>query len=255
MKKILSVGIILTVCATLCGDPWLRSIEAGSSPAEVSVSTASQAQAEVRTESTLVAALTEMLPVPESVMKEEAPPSEATQSPEPNHTPEAKPITTPAPPMEQSATQRLNAVPTGSDRYHTDVYQHNVYSEELIYDKDGNLIGKTVTTPTEFGPDAIWIDGRAYYDVPGFGLVEWSGPGQRTEDYTMYESGVKVGIMGGEEETPVRALSSPEPQDWPALTGEVIDQTVSTVPERSSTTPDYKPELTPPDDPNARIIP
>lgn len=131
-----------------------------------------------------------------------------------------------------------SAPPAVADPYHTDVYPNNVYSEELIYDKGGNLIGKTTTIPTEFGPDTIWIDGRAFYDVPGFGLVEWSGPGQRTEDYTMYESGVKVGIMGGEDEAPShRALTTPPP-DWPEPTGEVIDQTVNTKPERNSTPPD-----------------
>ncbi|MEG0598076.1 MAG: hypothetical protein RR502_08530, partial [Oscillospiraceae bacterium] len=48
-----------------------------------------------------------------------------------------------------------------ADPYHTDVYPNNVYSEELLYDETGNLIGKTVTIPTAFGPDTVWIDGRA----------------------------------------------------------------------------------------------
>ena len=72
--------------------------------------------------------------------------------------------------------------------------------------------------------------------------MEWTGPGQRTEDYTVYESGVKIGSMGGEDEssTPSPAPALPEPS------GEVIDQTINTRPEKNSTPPDYKPETTPP---------
>lgn len=138
-----------------------------------------------------------------------------------------------------------------SDPYHTDVYPDNVCSEKLLYDADGNLIGKTITYPCAFGADTIWIDGHAYYDLPGFGLIEWSGPSQRTEDYTMYESGVKVGIMGGGSEALPRSTPS---QELPELTGEVIDQTISTRPEKNSTPPDCKPDSTPPDDLNARIV-
>lgn len=64
-------------------------------------------------------------------------------------------------------------MPSSTDPYHTDVYPENVYSEELFYDADGNLIGKTITLSTESGANTIWIDGRAYYDILGFGLVEW----------------------------------------------------------------------------------
>jgi hypothetical protein len=144
--------------------------------------------------------------------------------------------------------------PQSGDPYHTDVYPNNVYAEELIYDAGGNLIGKTTTYPTTFGPDTIWIDGHAYYDLPGFGLVEWSGPSRCTEDYTMYESGVKVGIMGGEDEAQESSTPSGRPTELPIPIEETIDQTINTRPERNSTPPDYKPELTPPTDPNARDI-
>ncbi|MEG2013715.1 MAG: hypothetical protein RR063_11020 [Anaerovoracaceae bacterium] len=133
-----------------------------------------------------------------------------------------------------------------ADPYRTDVYPNKVYSEELLYDETGNLIGKTVTIPNAFGPDTIWIDGHAYYDVPGFGLVEWSGQGQRGEAYNMYESGIKVGIMGGDEDAPA-SPAPPEPSDCPEPTGEVIDQTINELPEKRSTPPDYKPDTTPPE--------
>lgn len=154
---------------------------------------------------------------------------------------------TPAPPAPPASA-------TTADPYHTDVYPNNVYSEELIYNGDGEFIGKTITIPTDFGSDAIWIDDRAYYNVPGFGLIEWGGPSQRTEDYTMYESGVKAGIMGGEDEAPARTATHSQPQDWPEPVGEVIDQTLRDAPTRSSMPPDYKPDTTPLDNPNARTM-
>lgn len=147
------------------------------------------------------------------------------------------------------------ALSSTADPYHTDIYPENVYSVEYLYDAEGNLIGKTTTIPTAFGSDTIWIDGRAYYEVPGFGLVEWSGPGQRTEDYTMYESGVKIGTMGGENQPQAQTSTAAQPTEPPEPTGEVIDQTINGIPKKSSTPHDYPPDTAPPDDPNARIIP
>ena len=71
----------------------------------------------------------------------------------------------------------------------------------------------------------------------------------------MYENGNKVGIMGGEDEAPAGTSATQPPTDWPEPTGEVVDQTLAEAPQRNSTPPDYKPDTTPPDDPNARIIP
>jgi hypothetical protein len=130
-----------------------------------------------------------------------------------------------------------------SDPYHTDIYPNNVYSEKLLYDADGNLIGKTITYPCAFGSDTIWIDGHAYYDMPGFGLIEWSGPSQVTENYTMFESGVKVGSMGEEDASSYSAAAPAS--ELPEPIGEVIDQTISARPERNSIPPDYKPDTMP----------
>ena len=165
-----------------------------------------------------------------------------------NNAPAIKPETASAPepakaPQLEIPTVATSAASSSTDPYHTDIYPNNVYSEKYLYDAEGNLIGKTTTIPTAFGPDVIWINGRAYYDVPGFDLMEWSGPGQRTEDYTMYESGVKVGIMGGEDKTSEKSSTpAAQPEDCPKPTGEVIDQTISEVPERNSTPPDDKPD-------------
>lgn len=153
------------------------------------------------------------------------------------------------------ATQIAAAATSSDDPYHTDVYPENVYSEEYLYDADGNLIGKTITYPTAFGPDTIWIGGHAYYDIPGFGLIEWSGPGSVTEDYTMYENGNKVGIMGGEAENTATATPKKQPDEQQDLTGTVIDQTINVVPEKNSTPPSCKSSTPPPVDPDARIAP
>lgn len=70
----------------------------------------------------------------------------------------------------------------------------------------------------------------------------------------MYESGVKVGIMGDEDKTPATTSKTTLAEEQPDPAGVVIDQTVSTVPSRYSTPPDYNPDTTLPDDPNARNI-
>lgn len=70
----------------------------------------------------------------------------------------------------------------------------------------------------------------------------------------MYENGNKVGIMGGEEEAVATASPSGKLEGQLEPTGEVINQAINAVPEKSSTQPNYKPAATPPDDPDARII-
>ena len=167
----------------------------------------------------------------------------------------AAPKNTDTPAADLPAAPARTASSTAADLYHTDIYPNNAYSEELIYDADGNLIGKTTTYPTAFGSDTIWIDGHAYYDVPGFGLIEWSNPSSVTEDYTMYENGNKVGIMGGEDEPKAQRPPLAQMEEQSESIGEVVDQTINMPPEKNSMPPDYKPDTTPPDDPNARIIP
>ena len=71
-------------------------------------------------------------------------------------------------PTSAPETSSTKSSRSSADPYHTDVYPENVYSEEYLYDADGNLIGKNTTIPTAFGPDTVWIEGRVYYDVPGF---------------------------------------------------------------------------------------
>lgn len=255
MKKLLVATIAIAVCGALCAPVWLRNNADEKVLAKVTVSATSAECVEAA--ETPDPALT-MWPVIETIITAEKVEPQVTDEQPADNTPDitmpSAPEPEPAGIQQVAATTITESAAVGtSDTYHTDIYPNNVYSEQYRYDADGNLIGKTVTIPTEFGPDTIWIDGHAYYDVPGFGLVEWSGPNQRIEDYTMYENGSKVGIMGGEDEaptnsTPVSSLECSEP------TGEVIDQTINEIPEKNCTPPDYKPESEPPDDPNSRNI-
>lgn len=252
MKKLLTAAILLTACAALCATMRSRNGEIETVRGNTTMSVTTPAPTEMPEPQTVCLAQNSELT--EMAEEEKVPAILASATPvyipEETSTPETEPAAKAAELPATSQTPSSNS----TDPYRTDVYPKNVYSEELIYDADGNLIGKTTTYPTAFDSDTVWIDGKAYYNVPGFGLVAWGGPSSVTEDYTMYESGVKVGIMGGEDEA-AHTPSSAQPEDWPEPTGEVVDQTISETPERSSTPPDYKPDTTPPDDPNARVIP
>lgn len=251
MKKLLTITLVIAACAALYAPVWPRMDAGEELPAAAVEMRTAPVCAEIFPEQRTPAVQTETA---EELMaeKEEVPATEVVTTPAPTEAPEPESQAIEA--ESETPAPTPQSAPAASDPYHTDVYPNNVYSEELIYNEDGNLIGKTATIPTAFGSDTIWIDGHAYYDVPGFGLVEWSGPNQRIEDYTMYESGVKVGIMGDGDESPAnRPASASQPEDWPEPTGEVIDQTITAAPERGNTPPDYKPDLMPPDDPNARV--
>lgn len=229
MKKIIVAAVIVADCAGLCAGVWPLSSADEKVPTETAkIAVSAELPAISRVPKALAIEIMATVPAV-SAEKEETKVTAA------------------------SAGEEATAS-AGSDPYHTDVYPENVYSEKYLYDADGSLIGKAITYPTEFGSDTVWIDGHAYYDVPGFGLVEWSGPNTRIEDYTMYESGVKVGIMGDEDKAPATTSKTTLVEEQPDPAGVVIDQTVSTVPSRDSTPPDCNPDTTPPDDPNARNI-
>ena len=252
MKNPIKTIVIIAACAGLCAGVWPRDGTGKEVPAEPVKSAAS---AELPT----MSAPQEVPPIEGAALQATVSTekeNKGTTIPTVSNTEDASPAAkeTFKSAAAPKATQIAAAATSSDDPYHTDVYPENVYSEEYLYDADGNLIGKTITYPTAFGPDTIWIGGHAYYDIPGFGLIEWSGPGSVTEDYTMYENGNKVGIMGGEEETATVAVPSGQPEGQPALTGAVIDQTINATPEKSSTPPDHKPDTTPPDDPNARDV-
>lgn len=232
MKKIITSAVIIAACTALCALVWPQTDTGKEVPAEVAVSAMPAVGAESTPASETAYAVPDAKPM---ILAEKEKQFEDDTS---AITPDAAPAPDLAPKPAIPATTAVDS----SDPYHTDIYPNNVYSEKYLYDAEGNLIGKTTTISTTFGPDAIWINGRAYYDIPGFGLVEWSGPGQRTEVYNMYESGVKIGIMGNEDEAAARTAAAAQPATCPEPTGEVIDQTINEVPERNSTPPDDKPD-------------
>lgn len=245
MKKLLGAAIVIIALSILGAGIWTQPIE-GTSMAAPAPKETPEPQAVVTDTHDKSEEIICMEPTPERTAIEEV------------SVPIAEPQSD-TPVLREAevtiASTPKNTATVTTDPYHTDIYPENVYSEIYEYDADGKLIGKTTTYPTAFGPDTIWIDGKAYGDIPGFGLVEWGGPGSVTEDYTMYENGNKVGIMGGEDEASAHTSAPTQQVDCPEPTGEVIDQTITEAPQRNNTPPDYKPDTTPPDDPDARIIP
>lgn len=253
MKKLIKTAVIITACVGLCVGVWPRNDASMEVPAEPAKSAMS---AKLPTVAAPACAMpVEGASLQATISTEEE--SRVTTTTTVSNTAEASPAAEET--LQSAATPKSTpataATTSSDDPYHTDVYPENVYSEKLLYNADGELIGKTITYPTAFGSDAIWIDGRAYYDIPGFGLIEWSGPSSVTEDYTMYENGNKVGIMGGEAENAATAAPKKQPDEQPKPTGEVIDQTINAVPEKNSAPPSCKPSATPPDDPDARTVP
>ncbi|MGI5935331.1 MAG: hypothetical protein ACOX7I_00770 [Oscillospiraceae bacterium] len=88
------------------------------------------------------------------------------------------------------------------------------------------------------------IDGKPFVWVQGFGYIESGGSGEITYAEDMYESGVKIGIMGSEGVSPPRANATPS-AELPEQIGEVIDQTINETPQKNSMPPDYRPETIP----------
>lgn len=253
MKKLIRTAVIITACAGLCAGVWPQNGTPKEVPPEPVKSAVSAKLPTMAAPACAMPVEGASLQATISTEEESRVTTTATVSNTANAYPAAgETLQSAATPK---ATPATAATTSSDDPYRTDVYPENIYSEKLIYNTGGELIGKTITYPTAFGPDAIWIDGRAYYDIPGFGLIEWSGPSSVTEDYTMYENGNKVGIMGGDAENTATAAPSKQPDEQPKPTGTVIDQTINAVPVKNSTPPSYKPSAPPPDDPDARIVP
>lgn len=84
-----------------------------------------------------------------------------------------------------------------------------------------------------------YIDGVLHVWVPGFGYVPHSGDNVVTYAVDMYESGVKIGIMGGDDSAP-RETTAP-PAEQPEATGDVIYIELQPPVAKDSTPPPYKP--------------
>jgi hypothetical protein len=84
-----------------------------------------------------------------------------------------------------------------------------------------------------------YIDGVLHVWVPGFGYVPHSGDNIITNPEDMYESGVKIGIMG-RDECPTGESSAP-PAEQPEPTGDVIYTELQPPVTKDSIPPAYKP--------------
>lgn len=84
-----------------------------------------------------------------------------------------------------------------------------------------------------------YIDGILHVWVPGFEYVPHSGDNIVTYAEDMYESGVKIGITGGDEYAPSNI--SPPTYGEPEPTGDVIYAPIQPTVTKDSTPPAYKP--------------
>ena len=84
-----------------------------------------------------------------------------------------------------------------------------------------------------------YIDGVLHVWVSGFGYVPHSGENIVTYAEDMYESGVKIGIMGGDECPSNEPAYTPSEQQEP--TGDVIYAPIQPPITKDSTPPAYKP--------------
>lgn len=201
MKKQIIVGIGIAACVALCAAVWPRSVEVGDLPDEP-VKTAVSAGIEARSEQKSQTLISVDMPTPmaEAVTERNPPETEVTTEKE---TGESAPAQT-ALSVKQS--------PTSSEPHNGDV--RIVDGEKPIY-----LLG--------FG----WIKDE------GGGSVGTMVGGTIAED--MYESGHKIGIMGGAESAPSNSPSPPAEQS--EVTGDVIYTELQPPVTKNSTPPAYKP--------------
>ena len=110
-----------------------------------------------------------------------------------------------------------------------------------VKDEGGGSIGIPVDGEGDINKQIGVMGGGSTVGNPGDELtghkVGIMGSGTVAED--MYESGVKIGIMGGEE-TPTEKIAPPH-AELTEPTGDVIYIELQPMPPKDSTPPDYKP--------------
>lgn len=137
MKKIIAAAAIFAACEALCASVWPQSGTGEKVPAEIAVGAIYGEKAD-----------TSVTPkaIPNTLMSDTVPmTAEKANRPEYDAPTEIlakifEPVPTAS---QQAAVAAATAVITDNpDPYHTDVYPENVYSEEYLYNADGNLIGE-----------------------------------------------------------------------------------------------------------------
>jgi len=272
MKKQIIAGIALIACAALCAAVWPQSAEVGDLPAEP-VKAAVTAEIEARPEETQHISISDNVPAAETeaVAVSEPPETEITAEKE---TTKSVPTQT-----SQSITSPSVEPHNGDVRVVDGEKQIYLLGFGWIKDESGGSVGKTVGNPGDEltgnkvgimgggttvdgkgdinkmvgimdGGDAPansnpipgtkkYIDGVLHVWVPGFGYVPYSGTNVGTVAEDMYESGVKIGIMGGDE-CPSGASSAP-PVEQSGITSDIIYAPIQPPVTKNSTPPPYKP--------------
>lgn len=232
MKKQIIIGITVAACVALCATVWLRDAEVGNLPAmpvKATVSTEIEAQSEEIPHILLSADS----PAPEvkEVVESEPPITEITAEKESLK------------PAQAQTEQPVKPTASSSEPHNGDV--RVVDGERQIYllgfgwikDKGGGDAPPANNSPVP--GTKKYIDGVLHIWVPDFGYVPYSGTNVGTVAEDMYESGVKIGIMGGDE-CP-SSKTTPPPLEQPEPTGDVIYAPIQPPVTKDSSPPTYKP--------------
>lgn len=137
-----------------------------------------------------------------------------------------------------------------------------VKAKEIFQEKKAAYAPVQPLSEPKPGAKAV-IDGKSKIWIPGFGWIEDHGGGSirsfvdgkgdinkqvgtmgGTVAEDMYESGIKIGIMCSEE-TPTGKIVPPQ-AELSESEDEVVRIILVETPEKNSTSPDYKPNTTPP---------
>jgi hypothetical protein len=236
MKKLFLTSIIITVCVALYAAVWPQSAGDGKVPGGPAKSSVS-AEIETKPEETpsIIFSTDNHASESEIVAESALPKIDITSIEE---------KTEPTPPPKLALMQ--TAVPSSDPKPSMIAI---VDGEQCMWipgfgwvkDEGGGSIGIPVDGEGDINKQIGVMGGGATVGNPGDELtghkVGIMGGGTVTKD--MYESGVKIGIMGGEE-TPTEKIAPPQ-AELPEPTGEVIYIELQPTPTKNSTPPDYRP--------------
>lgn len=236
MKKLFLISIVFTTCVALCATVWLQS--AGDRKVPVGpVKPAVSAEIETKPKETpsIIFSVDNHASESEIVAESELPKIDITSIEE---------KTEPTPPLKLAP--KSTAVPLSEPKPGTIAI---VDGERCIWipgfgwvkDEGGGSIGIPVDDEGDINKQIGVIGGGSTVENPGDKLtghkVGIMGGGTVAED--MYEYGVKIGIMGGEE-TPTEKMAPPR-AELPEPSGNVIYIELQPPVTKDSTPPDYKP--------------
>jgi len=236
MKKLFLTSIIITVCVALYAAVWPQSAGDGKVPVGLAKPAVS-AEIETKPEETpsIIFFADNYTSKPEVIAENELPKTDITSIEE---------KTEPTPPPKLALKQ--SAVPSSEPKPGTIAIVDGercmwILGFGWVKDEGGGSIGIPVDGEGDINKQIGVMGGGSTVGNPCDELtghkVGIMGGGAVAED--MYESGVKIGIMGGEE-TPTEKIAPPH-AELPEPTGDVIYIELQPTPTKDSTQPDYKP--------------